>query len=415
MKNILTYRVAFGCFIALFCYSLSAQQAKTYSPNVHSTNKRVQNYQDLKNLGYTDKEVYEDLGNANFLTKNYETASFWYGKLKEINENGTLSTSYDQRYQYAQMKTSTAEVSNVADDRDWLAIIRADYQVESKPIKHAQVSYSNQDYKYKIDQLLEDQGLLAERNLEALNIEEYDTQNAYKAPIALTADGNTAYFSKIIYVKPLYGVFSKKVAVHKIYKADKINGQWKNIKEVALCPKYYSSLHPTVSNDGKRLFFASNMPGTFGKYDLYTATIHNDGSFGIAKNLGEKVNTKKDDLYPNIVGANTLFFASEGRKGYGGLDVFMVQIDRKKVGVAVNLGNPINSKEDDFSIHFMTENGMGYVLSNRGKEKGTVQKVTFSYFNKKKNTLEERKEYNLLEAFNNDSKIDYSTIVFKDE
>lgn len=133
------------------------------------------------------------------------------------------------------------------------------------------------------------------------------------------------------------------------------------------------------------------------------------------KNLGKKVNTEENDLYPNIVGSNTLFFASEGRKGHGGLDVYRVQVDRKKVGLAVNLGSPINSMEDDFAIRFMSGKGTGYVMSNRGKEKGTIQKVVFSYSDKKKSILEERREYDLLEAFHNDSKINYSTTVFKDE
>lgn len=413
MKNTLTYKVAFGYCIIFLCYSLSAQHTKNNS-TVYETNKRVIHYQELKGLGYTDKEVFEDLGNANFLTKNYETALFWYTKLKGVRKNNVLSNSYNERYQYAKMKTGTAGVANGLDDKDWLATVKADYQIQGKSIENTGVSYKKINFKDKIDQLLEDQGLV-ENNSEFTNSEGFSGQSTYKDPIALTADGNTAYFSKAVYLKPQYGIFSKKELVHKIYKADKINGQWKNIKEVALCPKHYSTLHPTVSNDGKRLFFASNMPGTFGKYDIYTSTIHSDGTMGVAKNLGKKVNTEENDLYPNIVGSNTLFFASEGRKGYGGLDVYMVQVDRKKVGLAVNLGSPINSMEDDFSIRFMTENGTGYVMSNRGKKKGTIQKVAFSYFDKKKSILEERREYNLLEAFNTDSKINYSTTVFKDE
>lgn len=413
MNNTLTYKVAFGYCIIFFCYSMSAQLTKNNS-TVYETNKRVNHYQELKGLGYTDKQVFEDLGNANFLTKNYKTALFWYSKLKGVSKNGVLSTSYNERYHYAKMKTGTADISKGLDDKDWLATVKADYQIQGKPIDNTEVAYKKLNFKDKIDQLLEDQGLV-ENDLEFTNSEGFNGQNTYKDPIALTADGNTAYFSKAVYLKPQYGIFSKKELVHKIYKANKVNGQWKNIKEVALGPKHYSTLHPTVSNDGKRLFFASNMPGTFGKYDIYASTIHSDGTMGVAKNLGKKVNTKENDLYPNIVGSNTLFFASEGRKGHGGLDVYMVQVDRKKVGLAVNLGSPINSVEDDFSIRFMTENGTGYVMSNRGKEKGTIQKVAFSYSDKRKSILEERREYNLLEAFNTDSKINYSTTIFKDE
>ncbi|MFK5972487.1 MAG: cell envelope biogenesis protein OmpA [Flavobacteriaceae bacterium] len=412
MKNTLTYKVAFGCCMIFFCYSLSAQRTK--NNNVYETNTRLDHYQELKGLGYTDSEVFEDLGNANFLSKNYSTALFWYKKLKRISTNNTLASSYQERYHFAEIKTTTAHVSNVLDDKDWLTMVKADYQTKVRPIENTAAPYTQLNFKDKIDQLLVDQGLV-ENDLEFTNSEAFTNQNTYKAPIALTADGNTAYFSKAVYLKPKVGVFSKKELVHKIYKADKINGQWKNIRQIALCPKHYSSLHPTVSNDGKRLFFASNMPGTFGEYDIYTSTIYSDGSIGVAKNLGTKVNTDKNDLYPNIVGSNTLFFASEGRKGHGGLDIYRVQVDRKKVGLAVNLGSPINSMEDDFSIRFTTKKGTGYVMSNRGKKKGTIQKVVFSYLDKRKSILEERREYNLLEAFQTDSKINYSTTTFKDE
>ena len=413
MKNTLTYKVAFGCCMIFFCYSLSAQHTKNNSDG-YEANKRQNHYQELKHLGYTDTEVFEDLGNANFLTKNYQAALFWYKKLKGISRNGALSNSYLERFHYAQMKTATADASNALDDKDWLATVKADYHIKGRPIENTGASYTQVNFKDRIDQLLVDQGLV-ENDLKFTNSKTLSDHNTYKAPIALTADGNTAYFSKAVYLKPKYGIFSKKELVHKIYKADKVHGEWKNIRQVALAPKHYSSLHPTVSNDGKRLFFASNMPGTFGKYDIYTSTIHRDGTLGIAKNLGKKVNTEENDLYPNIVGNNTLFFASEGRKGHGGLDIYRVQVDRKKVGLAVNLGSPINSVEDDFSIRFMSGKGTGYVMSNRGKKKGSIQKVVFSYSDKRKSILEERREYNLLEAFHTDSKTNYSTTVFKDE
>ena len=71
-------------------------------------------------------------------------------------------------------------------------------------------------------------------------------QNAYMPPVSVTADGRTAYFSKAVFVKPLYGIFSKKQLVHKIFRADNVNGQWANIREVAVAPKYASAMHPAV-------------------------------------------------------------------------------------------------------------------------------------------------------------------------
>lgn len=376
----------------------------------------MSDYQELKNLGYTDREIFEDLGNAYFLAMKYETAVFWYKKLTEVS-NSDLNSGYQERYHYALKKTSDNYSTGDPINKDWLAMVRADYEIKNKPIENRRSKTSTAtntlDFKRQSEQFLDARVL--EKSFASLDDKGPAGQDVYKTPVAVTADGKTAFFSKAVYEKPLYGIFSKKELVHKIYKAERIGGQWKNISQVALCPKNYSTLHPTVSNDGRRLFFASDMPGTFGKYDIYVSAIHRDGSLGIPKNLGEKVNTSENDLYPNVVGGTTLFFASEGHKGYGGLDVFMVQVEQKRVGWSVNLGSPINSDEDDFSIFLLAEKGMGYVMSNRGKDKNAVQRVAFSYPAFNYTHSEDKWGYTLLQAFNDNSKTDYSNAFFEDE
>lgn len=214
----------------------------------------------------------------------------------------------------------------------------------------------------------------------------------------------------------MYGIFSKKEQLHKIYRADKVNGEWTNIKEVAAAPPEHSSAkHPAISSDGKRLFFASNMPGSYGDFDIYVSEINGDGTLGTAKNLGPKVNTKKNDLYPKVVGNKTLFFASEGRRGgYGGLDVYMTQVSKKKVDLAVNLGSDINSEDDDFAIAFTSENGKAYVMSNRGSGKNAVERIAFTYA-EETDLSEDKNEYNLMEALNSESQIRYTSSIFEDE
>jgi len=374
----------------------------------------MENYRVLKNQGYKDKEIFEDLGNANFLNKNYVAAQFWYEKLKEISKGKSLSTNYQERYRYALEKINQSVTSTNSTEKDWLALIESDYKVTktsaekilNKPVaeRYRELDFSRKDGKF----IVEDQSLAENTLLDD------DIENSYKTPIAFTPDGGTAYYSKAVYEKPLYGVFSKKELVHKIFKAEKVKGKWENIQEVAVSKKRNSSMHPAISADGKRLFFASNMPGTFGEYDIYVSNIQKDGSLGVAKNLGPKVNTEKNDMYPNVVGTNTLFFASEGREGHGGLDMYMTQVGQRSVDLAMNLGSDINSGEDDFAIIFTKEDGKGYVMSNRGKSKNTIERVAFSY-PEKKNTAEEKSEYNSLEAFNPESKVRYTTSIFEDE
>ncbi len=397
MKNASIYNATLGCIITFLSYSVSAQNTKrsfSDDSNQIETHQRVDQYLKLKNLGYTDREVFEDLGNANFLTKNYVTAVFWYKKLMDSNQDGTLSTSYQERYLYALKQSTATGTSSSSDEKDWVASVKSDYQLNKEPIGNSSIEFLADTYN--------------KGDLNPQSVQLPDDQ------LAITADGKTAYFSKAIPVKPTYGLFSKKELVHKIFKAENVQGEWKNIQEITLGPKNYSVKHPAISSDGKRLFFASNMPGTFGKFDIYVAESDGHGHFGVAKNLGKKVNTDKNDLYPQIVGSNTLFFASEGHKGFGGLDVYLAQVDRKKVGQSVNLGGKVNSNQDDFSISF-AEKGMGYVLSNRGADKQSVQRVAFMYSKDPNMATEEKKGYNILEAFNTDAKVDYTTSVFEND
>lgn len=227
----------------------------------------------------------------------------------------------------------------------------------------------------------------------------------YETPISLTRDGQTAYYSKTVFVKPTTGIFSKKEPVHKVYRADKVHGEWKTVRELVLCPKEFSAVHPAVSPDGKRLFFASNMPGTFGEFDIYVATISSNGGIGIAKNLGENVNTERNDMYPKIMEGNTLVFASEGHKGYGGLDVYSVQVSQRSVGLAINMGGSVNSSEDDFALQLAPQKGMAYVVSNRGGKSKSAHKIAYTYVGKE--NIPEG-DFRLLEAMNSSEQVKYS-------
>ncbi|WP_281540642.1 cell envelope biogenesis protein OmpA [Maribacter aestuarii] len=421
MQNTLTQKLFLGCATALCCWSLCAQQFEA-GLTFEDATKRLHNFEELKSMGYSEKEIYEDLGNANFLSQNYETALFWYEKLLAFTEDGILDGNYQKRYDYAVSKIGQQQNDNEEDDENWTELVREDYQMTDASLK-SNVSNSNRrnfrplNFTTANNELAVNEvrksGKADYKVLKTADLKNMPNQKNYESPISITSDGNTAYFSKSTYVKPTYGLFSKKQLLHKIYKADKVDGEWKTIKELKLCPNDYSALHPTISEDGKRLFFASNMPGSFGEYDIYVSNIQSNGAAGIAKNLGNKVNTDKNDLYPKLMEGNTLVFASEGHKGYGGLDVYIVEVAQNKVGLAMNLGNPINSKEDDLSIQFLSKNGMDYIVSTRGKEGRSTQKVAFSYSNNRNPTKE--KDYRLLEALNTGVQMDYSSSVFEDE
>ena len=129
----------------------------------------------------------------------------------------------------------------------------------------------------------------------------------------------------------------------------------------------YSTGHPALNAAGTLLIFASDMPGGQGGVDLYYSTrasLKDEWSKPV--NMGNKVNTEGDELFPTIYQDSTLFFASTGHPGLGGLDIFQVAIKGSEVnGIPVNLGAPINSAVDDFSLIRSPQGNTGYFSSNR--------------------------------------------------
>lgn len=128
----------------------------------------------------------------------------------------------------------------------------------------------------------------------------------------------------------------------------------------------YSVGHPTISKDGGILIFASDMPGGLGGVDLYYCIrLNNKGEWSRPVNFGKRINTEGDEEFPFLSDFNKLYFSSNGLPGLGGLDVFTIEIkDLKPVGVAENLGPPLNSPFDDFAVAKIDAQS-GYFSSNR--------------------------------------------------
>lgn len=189
----------------------------------------------------------------------------------------------------------------------------------------------------------------------------------HEGPLAISPDGKTMYFSRNNYNENKIGKDKQGVNHLKIYRAEFVDNTWKRITDLSINGNNYSVSHPALSKDGKTLYFASDRPGGYGKSDLYKVAIKADGSFGEVQNLGEKINTTEDELFPFLNNENALFFSSDGHGGYGLLDIFATVTEEDgTVSQVVNLGQPLNSNSDDFSF-FMSENGYeGYFASNRG-------------------------------------------------
>lgn len=157
----------------------------------------------------------------------------------------------------------------------------------------------------------------------------------------------------------------------KIYKAEKVDGEWKVTRNLKMNADHYSTGHPSVNPNRTKLFFASDRPGGYGGTDIYYCDIHPRGGVGKPINAGPVVNTEGNEMFPFVNNEGKLFFSSDGHAGFGQLDVFATITNQEdEVVDVINLGKPINSEKDDFSFYSNEDGTAGYVSSNRNGGKG---------------------------------------------
>jgi outer membrane protein OmpA-like peptidoglycan-associated protein/tetratricopeptide (TPR) repeat protein len=189
----------------------------------------------------------------------------------------------------------------------------------------------------------------------------------HDGPAAVTADGNTMYFASESFKerKQFERDKEKNLKLGQVYlfKATKEKGKWGNVEALPFNDKKWSSGNPAISKDGKTLYFASDREGGLGSTDIWKVEVKGNNSYGEPVNLGPKVNTEGRESFPYITDSNKLFFSSDGRKGFGALDVFM--IDLAKGSEAMNVGAPINTGKDDFAFSFNESKKAGFFSSNR--------------------------------------------------
>lgn len=184
-----------------------------------------------------------------------------------------------------------------------------------------------------------------------------------------TSDGKVVYFTRNNYIKKK-GYSSDRTILLKIYKAN-INeeGEFTDVVELPFNSNEYSTAHPALSPDEKFLYFVSDMPGTLGESDIWKVEIFGNGKYSTPINLGENINTTGRESFPFLMN-NTLYFSSMGRLGYGGMDIFRSEINEEgEYQEPINMGEPINSKMDDFGF-YKVDDKIGFLSSNREGGKG---------------------------------------------
>jgi len=195
--------------------------------------------------------------------------------------------------------------------------------------------------------------------------------------VSFNKSGNYSVYTQNAIVKDgLYGL--------KLFSSKLVDGKWSKGEEMVFNKEGYSAGHGTLSPDGNTIVFVSNQEGGKGATDLYIST-KDGGSWSEPKNLGNKVNTPGKELFPYFHESGMLFFASDGLLGIGGLDIFTVKLENTSVvGEVRNMGVPVNSSHDDFSLILSADEKSGFFSSNRESGKGSDDIYQFTVLDLRK-------------------------------
>lgn len=392
----------YSLFLILLSCSLSVQAQSG------KQKKADRLYKDFAYLEATDvyKELIENeynvtynskkLGDAYMMLRSPENAVFYYG---DVIEDTTLSPEY--YYKYAQ---ALRGVKRYDESREWLRKYletgsgsdeiqkmlnkdeyksKATYKLQSADfntevsdfgvfVKDDQVYFVSaraQDVKVK-DKTYSWNGepfldiyVLDKASGNVTPIGGDVNTKLHDGPAVVSPDGNTIYFTRNNYLGNKEGKRDKDKTNHlKLYTATNSGNGWAEVKELGFNSNDYSVGHPSLSSDGKTLYFASDMPNGLGGTDIYKATVDENGNLGAPENLGEPVNTEFDETFPFMDSDGTLYFSSNGHAGLGLFDIFRMT---EEDGVE-NLGEPVNSNMDDFAYFQVSDSREGYISTNRG-------------------------------------------------
>ncbi|QDW21624.1 OmpA family protein [Flavobacterium sp. KBS0721] len=409
-KSILFYIVFLSfCLSAMYAQKATIKRAdKKYDSYAYID--VIQTYEKVALKGYKSEDMFKKLGNSYYFNANYESASKWYGELFAMNPN--VESEYYFRYAQSLKSTGELQKSNQLmaefytksqnDSRgklynktsNYLDEIKANsgrYNIEDARINSKYSDYGTFVYDNKIYfASARDTGNFSQRkhtwtgeyftNLYFSSVDSVKVKKIknglnskfHEATPVFTKDGKTVYFTRNNYVNGKKGKSDKKINFIKLYQATLQNNKWTNITALPFASDNYSTAHPALSPDERTLYFASDMPGTFGQSDLYKVSINDNGGFGTPENLGKTINTEGKETFPFVTDENEIYFASDGHPGLGGLDVFAGKLNKDgTISDIQNLGNDINSPQDDFAYVIDPVSRIGYFSSNKEGGQGS--------------------------------------------
>lgn len=375
----------------------------------------IEIYEEVAEEGYKSKELFEKLGNAYYYNADLTNAAKWYDELFKLEGlEEAIAPEYYFRYaqalksekRYAESDQKMQEFNkltgsdirgnkfiNTRNYLDQIAEQSGRFRITNLGINSAYSDFAPSFYlennlvfssardtgiakrykhKWNARPFLDLYGAEVADNGSLANVDKFSGKlntKYHESTTVFTKDGNTMYFTRNNYYKGKYKKDRKGINKLKIFRATREDDRWTNIEELPFNSDLYSVAHPALSVDEKKLYFASDMPGTVGQSDLFMVDINDDGTFGEPKNLGKEINTEARENFPFISQDNELYFSSDGHVGLGGLDIFVMRLDDDEQ-IIYNVGEPVNSPTDDFSFIINTKTKKGYFASNRDGGQG---------------------------------------------
>ncbi|TXD83723.1 OmpA family protein [Subsaximicrobium wynnwilliamsii] len=405
MKKIITLIT----IAALSSFSLIAQDANTKKADKHFNRfefvDAAEDYQEIVDDGNANAYVYSQLAESYYNFFKTIEAEMYYAKALEtssepemvikysqmLKANGKYEESNVQMRKFAQMRPSDERAIAFIENPNYLPKIlekgkKFNIQNASFNTEYSDFGGTLQDGKLYItsarntsrktygwnQQPFLDMYQLTKNTdgtfQEATLVEDKINTKYHEGLVSFSPDGNTMYFSRESYFEKEFekdSTSNVKYGTLQLFTAKKDGNNWNNVQGFEMNNNNYSVKNPAVSPDGKTLYFASDMPGGFGLFDIYKASINDDGTLGEAVNLGQKVNTPGREMFPYVSSNQTLYFSSNGHLGLGGLDVFYTREIDGRMAPIRNVGIPISGNSDDFAFYLDEESGEGFVSSNR--------------------------------------------------
>ena len=345
--------------------------------HINYTQKAIAAYNNAIRYKQTDSLTYLHLAQQLMKNGSYKEAEKTFQTFLDSmrNDGSTESRNYEQLAKTGLLSAQQAptwkkEGSAYTVKREHLFDSRrADYSPMLAGEENNQLFFTSTRNQAKGDEL---SGITGTKNADIF-LSQKDDKGKWQRPEAIDSELNSEYDEGACSFSPdgrtMYLTQCRSDASYPRYAtivtSNRSDAAWSKATELVITRDTLSAYaHPAVSPDGQWLYFASNMPGGQGGYDIWRVAITTSGLGGV-ENLGAPINTPGDELFPTFRPNGDLYFSSDGHEGMGGLDIYYVED-----GKVQHPGYPLNSQGDDFGMTFEGLLNKGFFSSNRGDGKG---------------------------------------------